>query len=166
MGNLIGIGGISRAGKSDLAHFLSANLPNANVLHQDDYVKPEGLIPKIKERVDWEHPDSINWNQWKEAIIKSQSKFQHTIAEGIFVFHDSEILTQTNWKILLTLDKELFLQRKSDDGRWGNEPDWYIEHIWNSHFQWHKETLTSDMLNFKNINRPDYLKLLIKLKGI
>ena len=40
------------------------------------------------------------------------------------------LLTFTN------ISKKTFLSRKTIDNRWGDEPDWYIEHIWENHFQY------------------------------
>ena len=37
-------------------------------------------------------------------------------------------------RLYIRISKEAFLSRKTLDNRWEDEPDWYIEHIWESHF--------------------------------
>ena len=54
------------------------------------------------------------------------------IVEGIFAYYDKTINELYDKKLFIEISKETFLQRKINDARWGMEPDWYIDHIWNS----------------------------------
>lgn len=136
MSRLIAIGGVSRSGKSSLALKLLAALPDSTVLHQDDFVKSEEQIPQINGRTDWEHPDSINWPIWKESIDKALSKHYYVIIEGLFAFYDASINIQIHKAIYLSIDKATFLERRRQETRWGNEPEWFIEHVWDAHWKY------------------------------
>ena len=49
------------------------------------------------------------------------------------MFYDDRLNQLYDKMIYLTISKETFLERKSKDLRWGKEPGWYMEHIWDSH---------------------------------
>ncbi|MEL6252490.1 MAG: hypothetical protein AAFR87_10815, partial [Bacteroidota bacterium] len=59
---LIGIGGLSRSGKTKLAKRVKGLYKEQKVilLHQDDFVKAEEDIPLIQNHIDWEVPESID----------------------------------------------------------------------------------------------------------
>ena len=68
---IIGIGGVSRSGKSTLAALIyrlyTEGGQTAIVLAQDDFVFPTEQIPKIRngseEEIDWEIPESIDFQR-------------------------------------------------------------------------------------------------------
>jgi len=166
MGILIGIGGISRAGKSRLSEYLQKQLQDAHVIHQDDYVKSEREIPRIKDRLDWEHPDSIHWPGLEESIAESLIKHQYTILEGLFAFYHKEIEDQMSLKIMLSLDKEQFLDLKKVDKRWGDEPNWFIDHIWHSHSLYGTVRDKSTLSRIHNIKDSDYQFIVEQVKNL
>lgn len=130
---LIAIGGASRSGKTTLALQLQVEqYPQAIVLHQDEWIQPERLIPTIQDRIDWEHPGSIDWARWKSIILAHLFIHQTVIIEGIFAFADAEINQWIAEAHELQIDEATFRARKATDNRWGYEPPWYIDHIWNS----------------------------------
>jgi uridine kinase len=92
---IIGIGGVSRSGKSTLANLLVTyfrkNGKKAIIFHQDDFVFPETQIPKIKNKTDWESPQSIDFEQYREVIELFKTRFDIVIAEGLFSFYDDNI---------------------------------------------------------------------------
>lgn len=137
MSQLILIAGVSRSGKSSLAKRLCAELKNAKHLDQDEFVKPESEIPTIQDRVDWETPESIDWVKWKEAIDQAKEKHEYVIAEGIFALSDKSLIKKADLTILLSISKEEFLERRRKETRWGEEPEWFIEHVWNSHLKYY-----------------------------
>ena len=68
---IIGIGGVSRAGKTTLAEWLRNQFPEkkTHIICQDDFVFPTDRIPRINNRINWEHPDSIDHEAFRKSII-------------------------------------------------------------------------------------------------
>ncbi len=132
---VVGIGGASNAGKSWLAKAITEHCPGKKIkiLCQDDFVFPMDKQPAIKDRVDWENPASIDFIKLRTAIINNQGNFDIVIVEGLMVFYDTGINRLYDKKIFIEITKRNFLRRKSIDRRWGEEPNWYIEHIWASY---------------------------------
>jgi uridine kinase len=135
---VIGIGGVSRAGKTTLAYKIREWFGKKTVfiLHQDDYTQPEEKLPKIKDHIDWEHPDSLDFSKLKSLLQEYSNRYPLVIVEGLLVFHDQQLMSLLDKRIYIQISKEAFLNRKTLDNRWGDEPDWYIEHIWTSHFNY------------------------------
>lgn len=134
---LVGIGGASNSGKSWLAKKLKGLLHNKDVLIlcQDNYVYPTDKIPLIKDHTNWEIPESIDFQKFKTEIIASNAQYDYVIVEGLMVFQFEDINQILDKKIFLNISKEEFFKRKSIDLRWGREPDWYIQHIWDSYLK-------------------------------
>lgn len=135
---IIGIGGVSRAGKTTLAFKIREWLGNNSVciLHQDKYIQAEFDIPRIQDHIDWEHPASLDFDQLSKLINEKSQMYQIVIIEGLMAFYNPELLKIMDKKIYIQISKDAFLNRKTLDNRWGDEPDWYIEHIWDSHFKY------------------------------
>jgi uridine kinase len=135
---LIGIGGVSRSGKTSLASTLASKIRSAKkkvlVIDQDDHVRPKPEIPKIKNLVDWEHPSSIDWLGLIKLIKQEIHRNDVIIIEGIFAFWSKEI--KYDLKVYLQISRTLFKERKNTDKRWGDIPEWYIDHIWESHLKY------------------------------
>ncbi|MBN1651743.1 MAG: hypothetical protein JW857_10470 [Bacteroidales bacterium] len=136
MGKIIGIGGVSRAGKTSLAQRISEWFidDTVKILHQDDFIVPKAKMPLIKGQIDWEHPDSLDFFAFRDAILNEQERYDYIIAEGLMVYNQPDVYSLFEKKIFIEISKDTFLNRKTLDNRWQNEPAWYIEHIWNSHF--------------------------------
>lgn len=132
-GHLILISGYSQSGKSLLASWLVEVLPSVVHLEQDKYVLPQSQIPTIRDRTDWETPESIDWDSWKKSIKKELKRCKYVIAEGLFVRHDEASVQQASLILQLTVTQKLFFQRRKQDPRWGQEPEWYLEYVWESH---------------------------------
>ena len=134
---VIGIGGISTAGKSKLAENISEYFSDKKIkiLCQDHFAMPTQQIPKINGHTNWEIPESIDFEKFYNKILEEKNKNNIVVAEGLFVFYEKRLLELFNKKIFITISKKTFLERKSIDYRWGEEPDWYMEHIWDSHLQ-------------------------------
>ena len=142
---IIGIGGASRSGKTSLALSIQKNLEDQGqtsiVISQDTYIFDEKDIPKVRDRIDWEHPESIDFEGFKDAILHARATFSHVIAEGLFCFYDRDIVNLFDKKYFIDISKDTFLKRKSEDTRWGFEPAWYIEHIWKSYLKYGRNIL-------------------------
>lgn len=132
---IIGIGGCSNAGKSALAKEIIEKLPKKKtiVLCQDDYTLDEELIPNHYEHTDWEVPESINIKDFITDLKDAKGKYDIVICEGLFPFWFKELTELYDRQVYLNLDKDEFLLRKEKDDRWGEEPGWYIRHIWDNH---------------------------------
>ncbi len=87
----------------------------------------------IKNHVDWEHPDSIDWKSLEKAIRTYRSEFEIVIVEGIFAFYHTKIAKTYDQVFFVHIPKDLFFNRKNKDLHWGKEPQWFIKHIWKSY---------------------------------
>ncbi len=154
---IIGIGGISNAGKSTLARRIKNHYSSRSVtiICQDDYAMPTENIPTIKDHVDWERPESINFNIYEKVVKEEIEKSEIVIIEGIFAFSKNSLLEIIDKKIFLTLDQRSFFKRKNKDLRWGQEPDWYIEHIWENHYKYSYNNIPKDALSIAANNDID-----------
>ena len=134
---IIGIGGVSNAGKTTLSDRLKKSLAplRVKILSQDNFPKPVEEIPMIRDHVDWEIHESLEMSQYFKQMLEDEKQYDVVIAEGLFAFCDDRIVSHYDKKVFLTISKETFWDRKSKDLRWGKEPEWYMEHIWDSHFK-------------------------------
>ncbi len=156
---IIGIGGISNAGKSFLANLIKIELEKKykiKVLCQDDFIKPESKIPQINGLTDWEHPSSINHEMYYQAISREAKNNDILISEGLFAFYSDKLTALYHKNIFLYIDKETFISRKKDDLRWGKVPDWYIQHIWDSYLRYGK---ANKILGIKKIDASQHFNL-------
>lgn len=137
---VIGIGGASRSGKSFLARQLAAEYKAAGksvlVLDQDDFAFPEDELPRIRDRADWDHPLSLDFRRLQEHIRAARARYEVVLVEGILVFFDLEVNDLFDRRIFLVLDKVRFWERRKRETRWGEEPDWYLEHVWEAHLKY------------------------------
>ena len=133
---VIGIGGVSRAGKTALAKWLAKHFRRqgltAVILHQDDFAFPEEDIPKVRDKVDWEHPGSVDFERFRQAIAEQSEAVDVVIAEGLMALYDTSTNALYDKCFFMEISKAAFWERKTRDLRWGREPDWYIAHIWES----------------------------------
>jgi len=147
--SLIGIGGVSRAGKTSLAELLAREFRTkknltVQLIHQDQCVVPESQLPLISGKPDWEHPTSIDWHRLYILIDRDLRTYDLVIVEGLFAFYDPYIVDQMTYRVFLEISKQLFVQRKRTDLRWGLEPEWYIQHIWRAYLRYGRPSLTKE----------------------
>ena len=137
---IIGIGGVSRSGKSSLAVLTEGLYPEkiVSILCQDDFVFPLPQIPEIKGEIDWECPESIDFNHFYKVLKEASLLNDIIIAEGLLVFNKPEIESLFDKKIFISISEEAFRKRKIIDKRWGSFPDWYVDHIWKSFLKYGK----------------------------
>ncbi len=135
---IIGIGGCSRSGKSSLALKIKDRLSDKQVLllDMDDFVFSETNIPRIRDRIDWERPESVDFNQIIASIEENQGKYDILLIEGILVFANQQLKDLFHNTIEIKISKETFISRRKKEIRWGEEPDWYLEHVWNSYLKY------------------------------
>jgi len=138
---IIGIGGVSTAGKSSLAFQLRKYYTPAakvKILCQDDFIRPESEIPRIQHHIDWECPESIDHDMYFQALQRERKVNDIVISEGLFAFNDERVSSLYDKRIFLMISRETFWKRKSADLRWGKEPEWYTKHIWNNYLKYGK----------------------------
>ena len=140
---IIGIGGVSNSGKSRIARKIRGFFKDESVriLHQDNYVREEAEIPKIDGKTDWECPESMDFNGFIKAIEEAAREHDVVIAEGLMVFYDDMINRLFNRRIFAEIPRIVFFKRKEKDLRWGKEPAWYMEHIWESYLKYGLQNL-------------------------
>lgn len=134
---IVAIAGVSQAGKSTLAGMLRTALGahQTTLLCQDDFIRNVDLIPKINDHIDWEHPESLDHEKFREAIVAESQRNKFVIVEGLMVLWDEPTRKLFDRCIFIEIDKLTFFKRKAADERWGIEPDWYVEHIWESYLR-------------------------------
>ena len=158
---IIAIGGVSRAGKSTLSRLLKAKIEalgvSVTIIEQDKYVYKEKDIPKIKDKVDWESPKSINFEKFDKAITSAGKKYDHVIVEGLLVYYQEKLVKKFSRSIFLKIPKTLFVTRKKIDLRWGSEPEprWYINHIWESYKRYGELNLPKDIIKLTGKRKFD-----------
>ncbi|MCP4459816.1 MAG: AAA family ATPase [Cytophagales bacterium] len=138
MGTLIGIGGVSRSGKSVLAEKIKSHFDRKKVLilSQDDFVNEEKNIPKVRDRTDWEHPDSIDIEGLLQTIDENKNSIDLLIVEGLLAFHFPKLDQRYDLRISVNISKKTFLSRRKKETRWGEEPTWFWEHVWDSYLKY------------------------------
>ena len=153
----IAIGGISRAGKTTIARKILNYFPDKKkvILHQDDYVNAGYDIPQINERINWEVPESIDFVRLKYDFNWMSENLDTVILEGIFALYDEEMNEMFDKKLFVDLGYKKFIDRKLTDTRWGYEPDWYIQHIWDNYQKYREEILKIDDIVIIEENNVD-----------
>lgn len=133
---VIAIGGVSRSGKSRLADAIINEFKENTslIIAQDTYIYPVEVIPQINGMVDWECPESINFQSFYDDINNASKTYDIVIAEGLLVYYQLPVTAQLfDRKLFIEIDNSTFVKRKLLDKRWGNIPTWYIDHIWQSY---------------------------------
>ena len=146
MGLSIGIGGVSRAGKTTLSNYIMSLYPNKKTIGipMDNYVHDKEKIPRVKDRIDWETPASIDYDLLKRDIENAVKEHDVVITEGILIFYNEEVNKLFNKRIFLDIPKSLFYTRRHSDKRWGDEPKWYIDYVWESYLKYGQLNETFD----------------------
>jgi nicotinamide/nicotinate riboside kinase len=162
MGLSIGIGGVSRAGKTTLSNYIQGLYSNKKslIISMDEYVHDKDKIPRIKDRIDWETPASVDYDRIKQKIEDSVKEYDLVITEGILIFYSEEVNKLFDKRIFMDIPKSLFYLRRHSDKRWGEEPKWYIDYVWESYLNYGqlKESF-SDTLYISG--QEDYSALMI-----
>jgi len=143
---IIGIGGCSNSGKSALAEQIDNffTVKKVKVLCQDDFVKRRDFLTEINGHIDWELPSTIKFEDYLSAVKSASKTCDLVVCEGLFAFWFDELNKLYDKKIFLALDKKTFFDRKQKDLRWGKEPLWYIEHIWQSYLKYGQYRLSKE----------------------
>ena len=140
MGISIGIGGVSRAGKTTLSRFIEKLYPHKKtlIISMDQYVKDPEKIPKIKDKTDWENPVSVDFDRIQQQIKAGVEEYDLVITEGILIFYNEAVNELFDKRIFIDIPKSLFYIRRKKEERWGKEPEWYLDYVWESYLQYGK----------------------------
>ncbi len=134
MHRIVAIGGCSNSGKSTLARQLSAQLPySSQIVSMDEHVRSIERIPLINGKTDWEVPQSIDWKGIYQAMLDPIADL--VIAEGFLIFWNKSINRLFDIKVFLDIDYLTFIERRRQETRWGSEPEWYVQHVWESYLK-------------------------------
>ena len=150
----IGIAGPSNAGKSGLAAAIAREFHSVGtaVLCQDDYVFPEKQLPRIRDRIDWELPGTIDFDRLRSDILAAKKRAEMVIVEGFLLFTRDSLNRLFDKMIFLEITEETFRERKAKDDRWGHEPAWYVDHIWESFLLYGQPPAGEDLLVIEGEN--------------
>ena len=102
------------------------------LLHQDAFARPLDTIPRIYGKLDWEDPRSLDLKAFHDAILRHGRRGRHVVAEGLFAFYGPALAGAYDVRFMIRIGREEFFRRRAEDIRWGREPDWYMEHVWES----------------------------------
>lgn len=163
---IIGIGGVSRAGKTMLSEKLKKhyekNKKSVQVFCQDEYVKSKTTLSKVQGFPDWERPSTIKWDALISAIERSTADVK--IVEGLFAFYAASIRTMYDHKIFIEIDKHTFESRRSKEKRWDEEPEWYANHVWKSYLKYgQKKGNAAEYMEVSGIEDFDIKKIVVDL---
>ncbi len=160
---IIGIGGCSRSGKTSLARKIKEQLSNQRVLllEMDYFVLPESKIPKIKDHTDWERPESIDIKRLCQAIEDHRKDYDVIVVEGILVFAFEELRKLFDTTVWMQISKETFLERRKVETRWGKDPDWFLEHVWNSFLKYGQYPEADFILSGENQISKEVLRSIV-----
>ena len=137
---LIGIAGMSGAGKSELARYTSLHLPeHTQLIWMDSYYWAQDAIPmEERVKVNYDHPDALDWPLFLEhlrAIARGEAieepvylfdrhtRASHTrrieparyvIVEGLLALHHPEIRSLFELKVFVTTPDEVCLARRME----------------------------------------------------
>lgn len=163
---IIGIGGVSRSGKSMLATKLKQLLSAKRVLHidMDEYVLPEDELPKIKGHFNYEVPESIDYNRIIAWIKLNESNYDAIIIEGILAFANESLNQLYDMTMCMRISKSTYLNRRKVETRWGKEPDWYIEYVWDAHQKYGLNHKSHYILSGeKEVSEKDLIDILVEV---
>lgn len=166
MAKVILISGASRSGKSSLAAKLTKHLPGCISIDIDDFILPERLLPRVKDRIDWEKPETIDWSKLTSTVSVKGRNHNYVVVEGIFALSNKSLIEMADYVVSLEIDKPTFLKRRKLETRWGEEPDWFLEHVWESHLKYHNPHQVTPNIVMTDPVALDHTKLIEEIKSL
>lgn len=151
---IIGVCGVSRSGKSTLSKNLEKKISNSKVIHQDHFVKKReklltvfNPVDKIEE-IDWDTPNSIDFDAFYNEIITNIQKYPVLIIEGFLLYEDHRVVSLLDMEIIIEVSKETFFKRRRDPtSEWGVESEWYTEFVWDCYLKYKKDRKNAILIN-------------------
>jgi len=138
---IIGIGGISRSGKTKLAKRLRTYFKKQGykpiLLSTDSFFFCSKKLPTIKNYLNREIPEAINFAQLIQQITVSKSSTNTIIIiEGHLVFANPQLCELLDCRIFFIINKATFIERKMKDSRWEKVSPEYIQYAWQAWLQY------------------------------
>jgi uridine kinase len=134
LSKIIGIGGVSRSGKTHLSHDIVWHYrqqgKRAIAIRQDDFVKLNNQIPTINEEINWEIPESIDYGLILKTLDFYAKDFDILIIDGHLIYANEQLVNLIDVPFILKTSYQTYTRRKTDDKRWGEIPIWYVDYIW------------------------------------
>jgi uridine kinase len=165
LSKIIGIGGVSRSGKTHLSHDIVWHYRQQGkktiAVRQDDFVKLNGNIPKINDEINWEIPESIDYPLIIKTLNFLTADFDIIIIEGHLIYANKPLVEIIDTPFLLQTTKSTYSRRKADDTRWGNIPKWYVDYIWEAFEKFGSQELTNPVLIKTDYPNIDFVKKLL-----
>lgn len=165
MSKIIGIGGVSRSGKTHLSHDIVWHYRQQGkktiAVRQDDFVKLNCNIPKINDEINWEIPESIDYPLIIKTLNFLTAYFDIIIIEGHLIYADKLLVEIIDTPFLLQTTKGTYNRRKADDTRWGNIPKWYVDYIWEAFEKFGSQSLTNPVLIKTDYPNIDFVEKLL-----
>ena len=145
---VLGIGGVSRSGKSSLTKRICEefSIPTNNVFNVDDYLISPIITfdPKINETInDWDHKDAYDTTKMEiEALNRieflrkdtSIDKTEIVILEGWLLFSLENLISSCDLKFMIQIDQEEAFNRRISSKKIGNKPElfrfYFDEYLW------------------------------------
>ena len=133
---IIGIGGISRAGKSTLISKLAHYYKIEKMVRFDEFL----IAPLLKNDYnaqsiieDWEDPKCYDFDKFKDNLLSIKNEElgvkRIVLVEGFLIYYRKDISNIFDYKILLDVDKELARERRKRTKHYGSDY-YYDEYIW------------------------------------
>ena len=70
------------------------------------------------------------------SIEDSVEEYDLVITEGILIFYNEAVNKLFDKRIFMDIPKSLFYVRRHSDKRWGEEPKWYLDYVWESYLKY------------------------------
>jgi len=142
----LGIGGVSQSGKTTLAKKIRKKIGDriVRIFELDQYTIDLNEMPRVHGKPDWEQPESYNFEQLRKDIELAEAVSDVIILEGIHAFYDPALTRKMDLKMVIKVPYEVFLERRQKETRWGEEPEWYYDHVWNMYLQY-QNYITEDV---------------------
>lgn len=147
---LIGIAGPSGAGKSSFCRHIQASIPQTTRLKLDDFFKDITEVPKLDQWTNWDHPDSLHWDELIQAArdlkaghyaivpnyyrkedrrIGEKCVFSSPVilVDGFMSLYHPELRALLDFSLFFDLSEESQIRRRKERQPWVE--DGYLSHI-------------------------------------
>jgi uridine kinase/DNA-binding Xre family transcriptional regulator len=162
----LGIGGVSQSGKSTLARKIRKKIGDriVRVFELDQYTIDTDEMPRVHGKPDWEQPESYDFERLRKDIELAEAVSDVIILDRIHAFQDEKLTAMMHLKLMIKVPYEVFLERRRKDTRWGDEPEWYYDHVWNMYLQ-HQKFVKDDINLLSGIDSFPSKKIVSKIRS-